>query len=72
MQSKIRAFINLKKLTFLPNWSILFIDFVISASVATSTFAVFKILGVEFYNVFPAVTRITLFLGALMFYFLHF
>lgn len=72
MQSKIRTYINLKKLTFLPNWSILFIDFVISATVATSTFAVFKILGVEFYNVFPAVTRITLFLGALMFYFVVF
>ncbi|WP_396198355.1 polysaccharide biosynthesis protein [Flavobacterium sp.] len=72
MQSKIRTFINLKKLTFLPNWLILIIDFVISASVATTTFAVFKILGVEFYKVFPAVIRITIFLGVLMFYFIIF
>jgi FlaA1/EpsC-like NDP-sugar epimerase len=72
MQTKIRTFINLKKLTFLPNWLILIIDFVISAFVATTTFAVFKILGVEFYKVFPAVIRITTFLGVLMFYFIIF
>ncbi|MBP6128212.1 nucleoside-diphosphate sugar epimerase/dehydratase [Flavobacterium sp.] len=72
MQSKIRAFINLKKLTFLPNWSILIIDFVISALVATSNFAVFKFLGVEFYNVLPSVTRLTILLGVLMCYFILF
>lgn len=72
MQSKIRAFINLKKLTFLPNWSILIIDFVISALVATSNFAVFKFLGVEFYDVLPSVTRLTILLGVLMCYFIVF
>jgi FlaA1/EpsC-like NDP-sugar epimerase len=72
MQSKIRAFINLKKLTFLPNWSILIIDFVISALVATSNFAVFKFLGVEFYNVLSSVTRLTILLGVLMCYFILF
>jgi FlaA1/EpsC-like NDP-sugar epimerase len=72
MQSKIRAFINLKKLTFLPNWSILAIDFVISAFVAISNFAVFKLLGVEFYKVLPSVTRLTILLGTLMFYFVVF
>lgn len=72
MQTKIRTYINLKKLTFLPNWLILIIDFLISAFVATTTFAVFKILGVEFYKVFPAFTRITIFLGVLMFYFVIF
>ena len=72
MQSKIRAFINLKKLTFLPNWSILIIDFVISALVATSNFAVFKFLGVEFYDVLSSVTRLTILLGVLMCYFILF
>ncbi len=72
MQSKIRAFINLKKLSFLPNWSILAIDFVISAFVAISNFAVFKLLGVEFYKVLPSVTRLTILLGTLMFYFVVF
>ncbi len=72
MQSKIRAFINLKKLTFLPNWTILFIDFVISALVATSNYAVFKYLGVHFYNVLPSFARITILLGLLLFYFIIF
>ena len=72
MQSKIKAFINLKKLTFLPNWTILFIDFVISALVATSNYAVFKLLGVEFYTVLPSVTRIIILLGLLVFYFIIF
>ena len=72
MQSKIRAFINLKKLTFLPNWTILFIDFVISALVATSNYAVFKFLGVHFYNVLPSFARITILLGLLLFYFIIF
>lgn len=72
MQSKIRTYINLKKLTFLPNWSILIIDFVISALVATSNFAVFKFLGVEFYDVLPSVTRLTILLGVLMCYFIVF
>jgi FlaA1/EpsC-like NDP-sugar epimerase len=72
MQSKIRAFINLKKLTFLPNWSILIIDFVISALVATSNFAVFKFLGVEFYDVLSSVTRLIILLGVLMCYFILF
>ena len=72
MQSKIRTYINLKKLTFLPNWSILIIDFVISALVATSNFAVFKFLGVEFYDVLSSVTRLTILLGVLMCYFIVF
>ena len=72
MQSKIRTYINLKKLTFLPNWSILIIDFVISALVATSNFAVFKFLGVEFYDVLSSVTRLTILLGVLMCYFILF
>ena len=72
MQSKIKAFINLKKLTFLPNWTILFIDFVISALVATSNYAVFKFLGVQFYNVLPSFARITILLGLLLFYFIIF
>ena len=72
MQSKIRAFINLKKLTFLPNWTILFIDFVISALVATSNYAVFNFLGVQFYNVLSSFVRITVLLGLLLFYFIIF
>ena len=72
MQSKIRAFINLKKLTFLPNWSILFIDFVISAIVATTNFVVFKLLGVQFYQVLPSPVRIILLLGLLTVFFIIF
>ena len=72
MQNKIRAFVNLKKLTFLPNWSILIIDFVISALVATSNFAVFKMIGVEFYDALPVAARLAILVIVLLFYFVIF
>ncbi len=72
MQNKIRSYINLKKLTFLPNWSILAIDFIISSLVAITNFAIFKMIGVEFYKVLPFVTRLTILLGVLMFFFIIF
>ncbi|WP_353170649.1 nucleoside-diphosphate sugar epimerase/dehydratase [Flavobacterium sp.] len=72
MQHKIRAFINLKKLTFLPNWSILVIDFIISALVATTNYAIFKIIGVEFFNVLQVVERLAILVSVLLFYFIIF
>ena len=72
MQHKIRTFINLKKLTFLPNWSILVIDFIISALVATTNYAIFKVIGVEFFNVLQVVERLAILVSVLLFYFIIF
>ena len=72
MQNKIRAFVNLKKLTFLPNWSILAIDFIISALVATTNLAIFKMIGVEFYDALPVAARLAILVIVLLFYFVIF
>jgi FlaA1/EpsC-like NDP-sugar epimerase len=72
MQSKIRTYINLNKLTFLPNWSILIIDLIITFLVAVTNLAIFKMIGVEFYNVLPVVLRLAILVSVLFFYFIVF
>ena len=72
MQSKIRTYINLNKLTFLPNWSILVIDLIITCLVATTNSVIFKIIGVEFYNVLPLASRLAILVSVLFFYFIVF
>jgi FlaA1/EpsC-like NDP-sugar epimerase len=72
MQNKIRTYLNLKKLSFLPNWSILIIDLIITSFVASINSIIFKMIGVEFYNVLPTGSRIALLVGVLFFYFIVF
>ena len=72
MQNKIRTYLNLKKLSFLPNWSILIIDLIITSFVASINSILFKMIGVEFHNVLPTGSRIALLVGVLFFYFIVF
>jgi FlaA1/EpsC-like NDP-sugar epimerase len=72
MQKLLKKYINLKRLSFLPSWSILFIDIFITTSVALFTFITFKMIGVDFYDTFPASIRFSIFLGVVFFYFLLF
>ena len=72
MQKNIKQFINLKKLSFLPNWSILFIDVLISTFVLLITFATFKMIGVDFYDTLQTSTRFAIYIGVVSFYFFIF
>lgn len=72
MQKNIKQFINLKKLSFLPNWSILFIDVFISTFVLLITFATFKMIGVDFYDTLQTSTRFAIYIGVVSFYFFIF
>lgn len=72
MQNKIKTFINLKRLSFLPNWSILIIDICITVSVTLITFLAFKVLGITFYDTIPASIRFSVFFSVLTFYYLLF
>ncbi len=72
MQKLLKKYINLKKLSFLPSWAILFIDIFITTSVSLFTYITFKLIGVVFYDTYPASIRFSLFLGVVFFYFLLF
>jgi FlaA1/EpsC-like NDP-sugar epimerase len=72
MQKLLKKYINLKRLSFLPSWSILFIDIFITTSVALLTFVTFKLIGVDFYDTYPASIRFSIFLGVVFFYFFLF
>jgi FlaA1/EpsC-like NDP-sugar epimerase len=72
MQKNIKQFINLKKLSFLPNWSILFIDVFISTFVLLFTYATFKMIGVDFYDTLQTSTRFAIYIGVVSFYFFIF
>lgn len=72
MQNKLKTFINLKKLTFLPNWFILVIDIFITVSVTLITFLSFKLLGINFYDTLPSSVRFTIFFTVLTFYYILF
>ena len=72
MQKILKKYINLKKLSFLPSWAILFIDIFITTFVSLFTFVTFKLIGVVFYDTYPASIRFSLFLGVVFFYFLLF
>lgn len=72
MNSSIRQFVNLKKLTFLPTWSILVIDVCITIFVTLATFVSFRILGINFYDTIPAIIRFSIFFSTLTFYYILF
>jgi FlaA1/EpsC-like NDP-sugar epimerase len=72
MQSKIKRFVNLKKLTFLPTWFILIIDISISLVIAIISFLIFNEIGVQFYNTLPTWFRFSVILITLSFYFFIF
>lgn len=72
MQKILKKYINLKKLSFLPSWAILFIDIFITTFVSLFTFVTFKLIGVVFYDTYPASIRFSLFLGVVFFYFILF
>jgi FlaA1/EpsC-like NDP-sugar epimerase len=72
MQNQIRTYINLKKLSFLPNWSILAIDFMITLVVSITNFTIFKAMGVGFNDTFSVVSRFAIILSVLLFYFIVF
>ena len=72
MQKNIKQYINLKKLSFLPSWSILVIDIFISLVIATISYLIFQEIGVNFYSSFPVTVRLGIVTITLSFYFFIF
>ena len=72
MQKNIKQYINLKKLSFLPSWSILVIDIFISLVIATISYLIFQEIGVNFYSSFPVPVRLGIVTITLSFYFFIF
>ena len=72
MQKLLKKYINLKRLSFLPSWSILFIDIFITTSVALFTFVTFRMIGVDFYETLQTSVRFSIYLGVIFFYFFLF
>jgi len=72
MQKNIKQYINLKKLSFLPSWSILVIDIIISLVIATISYLIFQEIGVNFYSSFPVPVRLGIVTITLSFYFFIF
>lgn len=72
MPINIKQFINLKKLSFLPSWSILIIDVFISLVIAVFSYLIFLALGVKFYTTVPVWARFSLIVFTLSFYFFIF
>jgi FlaA1/EpsC-like NDP-sugar epimerase len=72
MQKNIKQFINLKKLSFLPSWSILLIDIIISLIIAVISYLIFNEIGVNFHSSFPFIVRFSIVTIILSFYFFIF
>jgi FlaA1/EpsC-like NDP-sugar epimerase len=72
MQKNIKHYINLKKLSFLPSWSILIIDIAISLIVSVVSFLIFKEIGVKFYTTVPTWARFCIVVFTISFYFVIF
>ncbi|WP_396217622.1 polysaccharide biosynthesis protein [Flavobacterium sp.] len=72
MQKLLKKYINLKRLSFLPSWSILFIDIFITTSAALFTFVTFRMIGVDFYETLQTSVRFSIYLGVIFFYFFLF
>ncbi len=72
MQKILKKYFNLKKLSFLPTWSILLIDIFITSTIATLSFLIFKEIGVNFYTVFPVYVRFVAVIITYIFYFIIF
>lgn len=72
MQKNIKQFINLKKLSYLPSWSILVIDIFISLVIAVISYLIFKEIGVNFHSSLPVFARFSIVIFTLSFYFFIF
>ena len=72
MPINIKQFINLKKLSFLPSWSILIIDVFISLVIAVFSYLIFLALGVKLHTAVPFWVRFSLIVFTLSFYFFIF
>lgn len=72
MQKNIKQFINLKKLSFLPSWSILVIDIFISLVIAVISYLIFNEIGVNFHSSLPVQIRFGIIMSTLSFYFFIF
>jgi FlaA1/EpsC-like NDP-sugar epimerase len=69
MQKNIKQYINLKKLSFLPSWSILLIDICITLIVAVLSYFIFKNIGVKFYDSVSIYFRYSVLIFTYSFYF---
>jgi FlaA1/EpsC-like NDP-sugar epimerase len=69
MQKNIKQYINLKKLSFLPSWSILLIDICITLIVAVLSYFIFKNIGVKFYDSVSIYFRYSVLIFTYNFYF---
>ena len=69
MQKNIKQYINLKKLSFLPSWSILLIDICITLIVAVLSYFIFKNIGVKFYDSVSIYFRYSVLIFIFSFYF---
>jgi FlaA1/EpsC-like NDP-sugar epimerase len=72
MQKNIKHYINLKKLSFLPSWSILLIDIFITLIVAVLSYFIFKNIGVKFYDSVSIFFRFSVLIFIYSFYFYFF
>ena len=70
--NKLKQFVNLKRLGFLPSWIILFMDMGIVLFASLSSYFVFSTIGVKFYTTIPLLYRLVFYVIVLFFYFLVF
>ncbi|MCL9769711.1 polysaccharide biosynthesis protein [Flavobacterium sp. HXWNR69] len=70
--NKLKQFVNLKRLGFLPSWIILFMDMGIVFFASVSSYFVFSTIGVQFYSTVPLLYRLLFYVTLLFFYFLLF
>ena len=70
--NKLKQFVNIKRLGFLPSWIILFMDMGIVLFASLSSYFVFSTIGVKFYTTIPLLYRLVFYVIVLLFYFLVF
>lgn len=70
--NKLKQFVNIKRLGFLPSWIILFMDMGIVLFASLSSYFVFSTIGVKFYTTIPLLYRLVFYVIVLFFYFLVF
>lgn len=70
--NKLKQFVNIKRLGFLPSWIILFMDMGIVLFASLSSYYVFSTIGVKFYTTIPLLYRLVFYVIVLFFYFLVF
>ncbi len=70
--NKLKQFVNIQRLGFLPSWIILFMDMGIVLFASLSSYFVFSTIGVKFYTTIPLLYRLVFYVIVLFFYFLVF